>query len=649
MPRSHFLSALVIGGLLAAIAFPALPVEAAAVPIPVGNTPDGVAYDAANGNVYVSNYVSQSVSVIDGSTDTVTATITVGQYPMGVAVDPVNGDVYVANYGANMVSVINPSKKTVISTVPVGPGPQAVAADPTNGDVYVANSNYTYTTNPPSLSGPGTVSVINGQTNQVTHTIPVGQEPRGMAYDAANGNLYVSNTYADTVSVINPRTNQVSSTLTSTTFHGPIGVAYDAANTNIYVANNNSTLLSVINPSTSQVSTIPAGGTFPYAIGVDAGTGALYVADQASPLVAVIQPGNTNPVTSTFSVPNAPFGVAYDPANGDMYVTGGVLTVIGPYTVSYRGNGNTGGAAPTDAMVYGKGATVPVLGAGTLAKTGYTFAGWNTQPNGSGTAYYPDTTPLILGTASLTLYALWTPTPSHVIYNGNGNTGGAAPTDAATYAPGALATIAGPGTLTKTGLIFSGWNTAPNGSGTAYAANSTLTLGAANVTLYAQWATPPVRVRPAWSPPVLNPESVSVGGVTTDVIGTLGYNLDLPIDHGSYRGYVEERAAVEAGARFAGEGLDSAYLSAIMDGSGVGLQQHVSAVQQGQFAALYQKLGIIPTWTDNTVHIAAGVKALETAGAAPLAIENYLVQLDGFSWTAAQAQAAAGFPLQSGA
>ncbi len=38
-----------------------------------------------------------------------------------------------------------------------------------------------------------------------------------------------------------------------------------------------------------------------------------------------------------------------------------------------------------------------------------------------------------------------------------------------------------------------------------------------------------------------------------------------------------------------------------------------SAEQQGQFADLYQKLGIIPTWTDNTVSIPTGVAALVTA------------------------------------
>lgn len=168
-----------------------------------------------------------------------------------------------------------------------------------------------------------------------------------------------------------------------------------------------------------------------------------------------------------------------------------------------------------------------------------------------------------------------------------------------------------------------------------------VTLGGpvANATILPSFCT-------VWAPPMLVPESVTVGGVSTEVIGNLGYNPQAAIQNGIYVGYTEERAAVLAGASFTGEGIDSFYLSAILDGSGVGLQQHVSAVQQGQFAALYQNLGIIPTWTNDTVSIPQGVTTLIKAGAWPLAIENYLVQLGAFSWTAVQAQAAQNFPIQ---
>jgi len=77
------------------------------------------------------------------------------------------------------------------------------------------------------------------------------------------------------------------------------------------------------------------------------------------------------------------------------------------YTVTYDGNTNTGGTAPTDSSTYIAGATVTVVAdAGTLEKTGYTFAGWNTAANGSGTNQATSST-FVMGAGNVTLYAVW--------------------------------------------------------------------------------------------------------------------------------------------------------------------------------------------------------------------------------------------------
>lgn len=58
------------------------------------------------------------------------------------------------------------------------------------------------------------------------------------------------------------------------------------------------------------------------------------------------------------------------------------------YAISYDGNGSAGGLAPTDNNSYLQGKSVTVAGnTGHLEKPGYTFAGWNTAANGSGTSY----------------------------------------------------------------------------------------------------------------------------------------------------------------------------------------------------------------------------------------------------------------------
>jgi len=164
-------------------------------------------------------------------------------------------------------------------------------------------------------------------------------------------------------------------------------------------------------------------------------------------------------------------------------------TALPTYTVTYDGNGATGGAVPVDQGKYTAGATVTVLGnAGSLVDTGYTFAGWNTAANGSGTSYAPGAT-FVMGSANVTLYAQWTALPTYsVIYNANGATGGAVPVDPGKYASGVTVTVLGnTGSLVNTGYTFAGWNTAANGSGVSYAPGGTFVMGSTNVTLYAQW------------------------------------------------------------------------------------------------------------------------------------------------------------------
>ncbi len=163
------------------------------------------------------------------------------------------------------------------------------------------------------------------------------------------------------------------------------------------------------------------------------------------------------------------------------------------YTVTYSGNNSTGGSVPTDMNNYLQGQTVVVLGnTGNLANAGYSFAGWNTQADGSGTTY-TQSQPFAMGAANVTLYAQWTLSPTYTVtYNGNGNTGGSVPIFSTNYEQGQIVTVLGnTGNLEKTGYTFSGWNTQANGSGTIYTQSQTFTMGAANVTLYAQWTTIP--------------------------------------------------------------------------------------------------------------------------------------------------------------
>ncbi|MCL2332544.1 MAG: InlB B-repeat-containing protein, partial [Actinomycetia bacterium] len=92
-----------------------------------------------------------------------------------------------------------------------------------------------------------------------------------------------------------------------------------------------------------------------------------------------------------------------------------------------------------------------------------------------------------LGDVFTTNYTITVVGALKLMYDGNGNTGGTAPTDPADYASGDGATVQPFGTLARTGYTLKpNWNTAPDGSGTNYAPNAILTM-TNNTTLYAQW------------------------------------------------------------------------------------------------------------------------------------------------------------------
>lgn len=184
--------------------------------------------------------------------------------------------------------------------------------------------------------------------------------------------------------------------------------------------------------------------------------------------------------------------------NGTTYAEGAVISMpaenitlyaqwgLSPtYLVSYNGNGSDGGSVPADSNNYIEGASVDVVSNGTLSRTGYSFSGWNTEMDGSGSAYSVDTT-FSMPAGNVTLYAQWDINQYSLSYDGNGNTAGTEPTSL-NYEYNSSTIVSSEGSISRIGYTFKNWNTTIDGSGTSYSPGSTLTMPAEGVTLFAQW------------------------------------------------------------------------------------------------------------------------------------------------------------------
>jgi YVTN family beta-propeller protein len=274
-------------------------------PIPVGAGPSAVAVDAATNTVYVANIFDNSVSVIDGATNGVSATIPVGVNPDAIAVDELTGRVYVANSGDNTVSVIGAAAGTVSATISVGTRPAAIAVDAATNRIYVANFM------------DSSIYVIDGATNAIRATFFVGANPDGVAVDEATNTIYVANRAGNSVSVVNGGDDTISATIGVGS--RPDGVAVDAATDSIYVTNYSDGTVSVINGASGLVNaTVTVGGN-PSGIAVDDVTNSVYVTNGGSGSVSLIA-GGTNTIGATLPVGRSPAGAAVDSGTQTVYV-----------------------------------------------------------------------------------------------------------------------------------------------------------------------------------------------------------------------------------------------------------------------------------------------------------------------------------------
>lgn len=130
-----------------------------------GANPHGVAVTPDGKKLYVANYNSNNISVIETANNSHIATVPAGRSPYGIAVTPDGTKVYVTNYNSSNVSVINTATNSVIASVNAGEYPEGIEVTPDGTKVFVVNS------------GSNNVSVIDTATNNVIATVNVGKSP----------------------------------------------------------------------------------------------------------------------------------------------------------------------------------------------------------------------------------------------------------------------------------------------------------------------------------------------------------------------------------------------------------------------------------------------------------------------------------------
>lgn len=265
---------------------------------PHGN-PWGIAYDGFNHDVYVADSTADEVEVVATSTDAVVSKIALPAELFGLACDSVTGAIYVAVEGSQQLAEISGATQSVERVVNLTGDAATVYVNSTLNRVYVLQNNLT---------------VMNGATLAIVGGAPQG--PSGEDVVDSTGFVYVTDSATNTVAVYDEGNLSVGQRFFSDPV--PTGLAWDPASEQVFVANQASGTLLSLDDKSFAVTASSLIGFGLSALGVDTSNGHLFVATESSRVDDVSPAGK---VQGEIPVGRGPGELAYDPQNGQMYVT----------------------------------------------------------------------------------------------------------------------------------------------------------------------------------------------------------------------------------------------------------------------------------------------------------------------------------------
>ena len=211
-------------------------------------------------------------------------------------------------------------------------------------------------------------------------------------------------------------------------------------------------------------------------------------------------------------------GTKYAP--GASWTASGTLTLYAQWTpgeagLTYDGNGATGGKTDPQNGVTDQKVNLRRNG---FTRDGYTFVRWDTQADCRGKAVNPGDKWTLQG--SSTLYACWTGNMQPLTYHGNGATGGNTASQSGKTGDELTTNANG---FTRDGYTFVRWDTAKDGSGTAYGEGKNgvgrYTMKPTGNDLYAIWQANPASIQYR--------DDYGATGSTPDTTGVTGQNVTI--------------------------------------------------------------------------------------------------------------------------
>jgi len=208
--------------------------------------------------IFVTNYLSNSLSIINGTNHSIIKTIKVGTSPVGVQINPISKKIYISNMQSNTVTVLNESTFNKIKDIVVNPSLITENKFPFNEvptnikfplmASYIAIdplTNLTYVTNTAS----NTVSLINGKDDENIVRVQFKINPENAGFIECDG-IRNSN-HNTTMLIANETTTCKASADSGYTFNLWSGLVSSEENPLKFISNDYGTIIANFKPTFS--------------------------------------------------------------------------------------------------------------------------------------------------------------------------------------------------------------------------------------------------------------------------------------------------------------------------------------------------------------------------------------------------------------
>lgn len=233
------------------------------------------------------------------------------------SLDPVTGLLFIAHLGDSQVLVFDTRAQKLVATIPGVSDVHGVLAVPVLGRVYA------------SATGRNEVFAIDEHSFRILARIPGGNYPDGLAYDAGNHELFVSDEAGRTDTVIDTNTNQRIATIRLGSGAG--NTQFDSISGRMYVDAQTIDRLVAMDPKTKRiVASYPLPGCeHDHGLFIDTLHRLAFIACDGNAKLLTFDLRQMR-VTGIHSVGKDPDVLAFDPELGRLYVASesGVVTAF---------------------------------------------------------------------------------------------------------------------------------------------------------------------------------------------------------------------------------------------------------------------------------------------------------------------------------